>query len=82
MMEKIIKIFVAYFGFLSLAFGFGLIGPTLPELQRLTGSNTQTISWVVTIRSLGQLVGSLLAGFTLRIHAASSAVCCDPTLPG
>ena len=65
-MEKVIKISVAYFGFLSLAFGFGLIGPTLPELQRLTDSDTQTISWVVTARSLGQLIGSLLAGFTLE----------------
>lgn len=42
------------------AFCYGLVAPTLPELQRIAHVGSGEISWLATARSLGQLIGSLL----------------------
>ena len=44
---------------------FSILGPTLLDLQRRTGTSTKEISFVFTTRSTLGLIGAILAGFLI-----------------
>lgn len=51
-----------FMAFISLGMIAAVLGPTLPGLAEHTGSTLREISYLFTARSLGYLLGSLLAG--------------------
>ncbi len=58
------------------ALSYGLVAPTLPELQRIAHVDASAMSWVPTGLSLGQMAGYLLGEPPLSTthQAAKSAL--------
>lgn len=56
------KVFAYFFAFIALGMTAAVLGPTLPGLADQTNTQLSEISFLFTTRSLGFLIGSLLAG--------------------
>ena len=41
---------------------WGVIGPSLPDLEQITGGSTTYIALILTGRNIASLIGSVLAG--------------------
>ncbi|XP_054721315.1 sodium-dependent glucose transporter 1A-like [Uloborus diversus] len=59
---KILKTFNFYLCFIALGMLMAIPGPTLLDLQHLVGTDTKSIAFIFTARSIGYLTGALAGG--------------------
>lgn len=60
--QKIVRTIAYYLSYITIGFATGIIGPTLPGLSRLAGTNLVGISYIFPILSIGYLIGSYTGG--------------------
>ena len=44
--------------FISIALGFGIVGPSIPIIETLTGQSTSAVGWMLVARGLGDAAGT------------------------
>lgn len=59
---RLSKTLAYYAAFIALGMIAASLGPTLPELAEQTGTHLKEIGFLITVRSMGYLCGSLAAG--------------------
>ena len=66
---------IGYFaGFVALGLAYAVLGPTLIDLAANVGTDLTSISYVLSARGLGYLVGSLVGSAVDRRHPVGNAL--------
>jgi len=73
--QKIVRTAAYYLSYITIGFATGIIGPTLPGLSKLAGTNLVGISYIFPILSIGYLIGSYAGGRmydTYKVHPVTA----------
>jgi MFS transporter, FHS family, Na+ dependent glucose transporter 1 len=60
--RKIVRTIAYYLSYITIGFATAIIGPTLPGLSNLAGTNLVGISYIFPILAIGYLIGSYAGG--------------------